>query len=137
MFWSATRMIERFWFICGTDLLGVSPMEHDIGPCRRHPSVAAITVTPVMDTQLDELAIGGLLVPLAAKLLRQLKERTLAKKKEYWYEIYLATFVVLHNSEQILDHVVDYARRFCISVSIRRHTRPKVLTNSAGRTEIK
>ncbi len=120
MFWSATRMLERFWLICGTDMLGVPPMEHDIGPCRRNPVIEAIPVTPIMDTQLDELAVTGVLVPLKAKLLRLLKARVLAKEKEYWYEIYLASFVVLHNAERILDHVVDYARRFGISVSIAR-----------------
>ncbi|KAL8952550.1 MAG: hypothetical protein Q9222_001540 [Ikaeria aurantiellina] len=115
LFWSATRMLERFWLICGEDMLGLPPMEHNIGPCRRNPAVDAIVVTPIMDTQLDELAVSGVLIPLKSKLLRLLKKRILTKKKEYWYEIYLASFVILHNSERILSHVVDYARRFGMS----------------------
>jgi hypothetical protein len=117
MFWSATRMIERWWLICGTDLLGIRPMEHNMGPCRRNPFMDAIPVTPVMDTQLDELAIRGVLVPLKANLMRLLKEKVLAKKKEYWYEIYLASFIILHNSERVLEHMVDFSRRFGVSVS--------------------
>lgn len=88
-----------------------------MGPCRRNPFMDAIPVTPVMDTQLDELAIRGVLVPLKANLMRLLKEKVLAKKKEYWYEIYLASFIILHNSERVLEHMVDFSRRFGVSVS--------------------
>ena len=118
LFWSATRMIERTWLICGEDLLGMPSMEHDIGPCRRNPSLEAIPATPVMDTQLDELTIGSVLIPLGKKFLSLLKKRTLAKKKEHWYEIYLATFVVLSNLEQILDDVVDFTERFGMKVRL-------------------
>lgn len=94
-------------------------MKENIGPCRRNHFVDSVPVTPVMDTQLDELAITEVLVPLKAKLLRLLKARVLAKKKEHWYEIYLASFIILHNAERVLDHVVDFGRRFGVSVSIR------------------
>lgn len=70
-----------------------------------------------MDTQLDELAIREVLVLLSAKLLQLLQRKVLARKKEKWYEIYLACFVILHNSERILDHVVDFSRRFGVNVS--------------------
>ncbi|MCJ1327893.1 hypothetical protein MMC10_004568 [Thelotrema lepadinum] len=115
MFWSATRMIERFWLICGADMLGMAPMERNIGPCRHNHHIDAIPVTPIMDTQLDEIAIRDVLIPLKTRLLRILKAKVLAKKKEYWYEICLATFIILHNSERVLDHVVDFARRFGVS----------------------
>jgi len=115
MFWSATRMIERWWLICGRDTLGLPPMEHNIGPIRRNPFVDAIPATPVMDTQLDELAIRDVLIPLKVNLLRILKAKVLAKKKENWYEIYLASFIMLHNSERVLDHVVDFSRRFGVN----------------------
>lgn len=115
MFWSATRMIERFWLICGPDMLGMVPMKENIGPCRRNQFVDSVPVTPVMDTQLDELAVTDVLIPLKAKLLRLLKLKVLAKKKEHWYEIYLASFIILHNAERVLDHVTDFARRFGVS----------------------
>lgn len=117
MLWSATRMIERFWLICGEDKLGIPPLQFDIGPCRRNPHVEAAPVTPLMDTQLDELAVTKVLIPLRAKFLRLLKEKTLAKKKEHWYEIYLASFIILHNFERILQHFIDYGRRFGMNVS--------------------
>lgn len=118
MFWSATRMIERFWLICGADLLGTPPMAHDIGPCRRNPHLDAIPVTPMMDTQLDELAIKEVLIPLGAKLLPLLRDRILSKKKENWYEIYLTSFIILHNAERVFGHLEDFGRRYGVTVSI-------------------
>jgi len=78
----------------------------------------AVPATPLMDTQLDELAIGTVLIPMGKKFLRLLKERTLTREKEHWYEIYLATFIVLSSFEQILADVVDFSERVGIVVSI-------------------
>jgi hypothetical protein len=118
LLWSATRMIERTWLICGNDLLGFAPMTGKIGPCRFNQHQPAIPVTPVMDTQLDEIIIGGILLPLKNKLLNLMKERALSKRKEDWYELYLASFLTLHNAELVLDHMADYAKRFGMTVSI-------------------
>jgi len=114
MFWSATRMIERSWLITGDYRLGLPPMKQSIGPCRLNPHIEAVPVTPIMDTQLDEIAIKHVLVPLKSKLLGLLKKKILEKKKENWYEIFLATFITLHNSEMIIGHVKDYSRRYGI-----------------------
>lgn len=118
MLWSATRMIERFWLITGPDTLGLSPMTGNIGPCRFNPLVEAIPVTPIMDTQLDEIAIKHVLIPLKNKVLRLFKEKVLGKKKNNWYEVFLASFIILHSSEIVLNQVMDYSKRYGISVII-------------------
>ncbi|KAK3075907.1 hypothetical protein LTR53_000336 [Teratosphaeriaceae sp. CCFEE 6253] len=110
LFWSATRMIERTWLICGDDLLDLDPMKESIGPCKRNPFVAAIPATPRMDTQLDQLAIGGILIPLGRRLLGMLKQKALGKKRADWYEIYLASFIILNNTERVLHDVVDFTQ---------------------------
>lgn len=125
-FWSATRLIERTWLICGEDLLGLPPMEDNLGPCLQNRSMDAIPATPHMDTQLDELVIGAILIPIGKKFLRLLKERTLARKKEHWYEIYLATFIVLSSFEQILVDVVDFTERLGMIVSIASSSCSKI-----------
>ncbi|KAK3990770.1 hypothetical protein QBC44DRAFT_238353, partial [Cladorrhinum sp. PSN332] len=117
-FWSATRMIERFWLICDVgqqNILGVPPMRENIGPCRRNPRVDAIPVTPAMDTQLDEIVIRHVLTPLSKAILRKLKAQVLAKKKENWHAIYLVSFILLHNVEQVLAHIIDFSRRFSLN----------------------
>jgi hypothetical protein len=118
MFWFVTRVIERWWLICGPDMLGMPPMEDNFGPCRRNPFIEAASVTPFMNAQLDEMTIRDVLVPINNKLLRLLKERMLARKREHWYEIYLVSFIILHNSEWVLSHVMDFARRFGVNVSV-------------------
>lgn len=117
MLWSATRMIERFWLITGDDMLGLPPMKQSIGPCRLNPYIEAVPVTPIMDTQLDEIAIKHVLVPLKSKLLRLLKAKFLEKKRENWYETFLVSFIILHSSEVVIGQVMDYSRRYGISVS--------------------
>ncbi|KAJ8130638.1 hypothetical protein O1611_g2985 [Lasiodiplodia mahajangana] len=119
MLWSATRMIERFWLVTGNDLLGLPPMKQNIGPCRYNPYVKAVPVTPVMDTQLDEITIRHVLIPLKSKVMCLLKNKMLEKKKKNWYEIFLATFIILHNSEVVLSQVMDYSRRYGISFAPR------------------
>src|SRR4051812_2071355 len=102
-------MIERFWLITGDDMLGLPPMTERIGPCRYNPYIKAVPVTPIMDTQLDELAIKHVLIPLKLKLLGLLNEKILEKKRENWYEIFLATIIILHNSEIVLGQVMDFS----------------------------
>lgn len=94
-------------------------MEHNIGPYRYNPCLESVPVTPIMDTQLDELTINSLLIPLGKRLLRLLKDKVLARKKEDWYEIFLASFVTLHNSEQVFGHALEFERRFGLGVSFR------------------
>lgn len=119
MFWSATRMIERFWLITGDDLLGHPPMKQSIGPCRFNPHIEAVPVTPIMDTQLDEISIKYVLLPLKRKLLGLLKAKVLEKRKQNWYEIFLTSFILLHSSEVVLGQVMDYSRRYGISFAPR------------------
>lgn len=117
-------MIERFWLICGEDTLGLPTMKENLGFCHRSLFYDAVPVTPIMDTQLDELTIKAVLVPLKVKLLRLLKAKVLAKKKEDWYEIYLACFIILNNSERVNEHILDYYQRFGVEVGFGEH--PKV-----------
>ncbi|KAI0384781.1 hypothetical protein F5Y04DRAFT_221149 [Hypomontagnella monticulosa] len=119
MFWSATRMTERFWLITGSDLLGQPPMKEAIGPCRYNPHIKAVPVTPIMDTQLDEISIKHVLIPLKSKLLHLLKKKVLEKDKQNWYEIFLTSFIFLHSLEVVLGQVMDYSRRYGISFSPR------------------
>ena len=104
------------WLPCGKDLLEIPPVKHNIGPCRRNPLIDAITVKPLVGTQLGELAVTGVLNSLKPKLLRLLKAKIFIKRKEYWYKICPATFVVLQNPKPILNEVVGFARRFCTTV---------------------
>ena len=111
-FWSATRLTERTWRICGDNALGLEPIT-ELG----NPWFDTIPVTPIMDTQLDELAIKGILLPLREKVLNELKAKIDQNKRENWFEIYLAVFILMCNVEWILADVIDYTARHGMIVS--------------------
>jgi hypothetical protein len=117
MIWTATRVTERTWLITGDDLLDLEPMHSDIGPHRRNIFYPCIPTTPIMDTQLDELAIGGVLFQLGKNLLNMVHDLTRKQRKEDWYELFLTTFIIMHNYELVLEDIVDFANRNGKSVS--------------------
>ena len=132
--WSAGRVIERFWRICGDDNLGIDVVWDPANPWN-----GTIPIPPIMDTQLDQLVIQGYLVPLGKCLLQELEAKILKKSKEDWFEIYLTIFILLSNTEQMLAHTRRFASRYgmsvCGSAYFPRHTmrstlRPRLLTPS-------
>ncbi|KAK4151390.1 hypothetical protein C8A00DRAFT_17199 [Chaetomidium leptoderma] len=111
MLWSTTKMVWKRWLVCGTDTLGMRTMEHDMPIYLRNPFMDSALVTPVMQVQLETMLVRDVLVPLKDKLLRLLKEKILAKKKEDWYEIYLVSFIILHNTEWEVGRIAYFTRR--------------------------
>jgi hypothetical protein len=111
-FWVGTRLTEIVWKVCDGDDIGLTPPDDPESPWYN-----TLPVTPVMDTQLDELAIGDVLIPLRDKLLKQLNEKILERKKENFFEIYLATFIAMNNFEFIFSDVIDYTTRHGMTVS--------------------
>lgn len=61
--WAASRFIEEEWYISGGDTLDIQPI-----PDREHANFDRIPVTPIMDYQLDQVVIRGILNPLRASL---------------------------------------------------------------------
>lgn len=108
-FWVATRLIERPWRICRGSLPGFEPL-YDANE-KQCPYNGIVPVTPIMDTQIDDMAIRYLLDPLGKRILRNLNSKIHERKKENWFEIYLATFIFMNNFEFIFSDVIDYTRR--------------------------
>lgn len=75
-----------------------------------------IPVTPIMDTQIDDLVIKGILIPLTVRFLNNLKDKIDEKKRENWLDIYLAIFIMMSNVEWILKDVVEYTDRHGMKV---------------------
>lgn len=111
-FWVATRFIEKPWRICSAGLPGFYP---SIEPSC--PFSGIIPVTPIMDTQIDDMAIKALLDPLGKRILAELNRKILEKTKENWWEIYLATFIIMNNFEFVFNDVRDYTSRHGLRVS--------------------
>ena len=117
--WSASRLIGRTWCLCGPERLDM-----DIVSDRTNPWYGMNPVTPIMDQQLDQIAIHRVLVPTRNSLLSQLQdamnEDIEAKKR--WLEIYLTSFVLLHNCSVQLAEERQFARRYGMLVRLMAST---------------
>jgi len=104
---AATRIIENDWRICGSDTLGVNVVEDE-----ENPWFGKIPVTPIMDTQLDQIVIQGFLKPLRDQLLQELQTKIYENRRENWFEIFLTTSILLTNAELLLSHSRQNAKRY-------------------------
>ncbi|KAI1409961.1 hypothetical protein F5Y13DRAFT_78849 [Hypoxylon sp. FL1857] len=116
-FWVATRFIEKPWRICTDNLPDFEPLYEPIPYEEQSPYSGIIPVTPIMDTQIDDIAIRAILNPLEKEILSELNRKILEKKRENWFEIYLATFILLNNFEFVFQDVVDYTSRHGLTPS--------------------
>ncbi|KAF4987082.1 hypothetical protein FDECE_15605 [Fusarium decemcellulare] len=92
--WVAARLIEDQWRVFnGGALIGIEPTNEP-----GHPWNGFSPVTPIMDSQLDDLVIRDLLEPLSAEFLQKLKAKIDERKPENWLEIYLALFIMMSNA---------------------------------------
>ncbi|KAI2463849.1 hypothetical protein F4781DRAFT_100073 [Annulohypoxylon bovei var. microspora] len=114
MYWVATRFIEKPWRICSS-LPGFEPPYDPYDPYdpdeMRCPFSGIVPVTPVMDTQIDDIAIRSILGPLEKRILNELNQKIHEKKRQNWFDIYLATFILMNNFEFVFTDVVDYTGR--------------------------
>lgn len=112
--WAISRMIEKSWSICSRETLGLKTIID-----KGNPWKGSIPITPIMDTQLDQLIIKGHLIPLQDKLLNKLSQKINIHAPDMWFETYLTTFVLLVHEEELAAHSNRFARRYGIPVSIR------------------
>lgn len=81
-----------------------------------NPWNGIVPVTPIMDTQIDDLIIRAELIPLSYRFLKSLEAKIKEGKKEDWLEMYLSMFVMMSNVEWILKDVVEYTNRHGMKV---------------------
>ncbi|KAK4169918.1 hypothetical protein QBC43DRAFT_306835 [Cladorrhinum sp. PSN259] len=103
--WAISRMIEIPWQMCGQDTLGVERITNP-----ENPHYNKIPIPPIMDTQLDQIVIKHILKPLRQRVIDKFQALVAPAKPEAWFEIYLATFVMLNHIERLAKHSVFHAR---------------------------
>jgi hypothetical protein len=110
--WSASRMIEVSWKICGEDTLGLAKIDDETNPWN-----GTIPITPIMDTQLDQIVIQCILLPLQRILLVEFQNRIKTYRPEMWLEMFLTVFVLLCSIESNVQHQNRFATRYGMGVS--------------------
>jgi hypothetical protein len=113
--WSSSRLIERTWRMLDPEKIGVEPF------CgRENPWDGIVPVTPIMDGQLDEIAISEVLKPLRRAVLSQLSTilASPSRCKEEWFGVYLTCFILLNNHEFQNHHDNKFAKLHGMPVSL-------------------
>jgi hypothetical protein len=100
----ASRLIEKPWGICGDETLGVEMVDDPDSPC-----YGRIPITPVMDTQLDQIVIQDVLTPLKKVVLRDLQRKILNKDNRIWIEVFIVIFILLNSIEIATAHDHEFA----------------------------
>ncbi|KAH8667632.1 hypothetical protein BGZ60DRAFT_409666 [Tricladium varicosporioides] len=106
--WVATRFIEGPWRIfCGGAMIGLEPTSEPGNPFN-----GIIPVTPAIDTQLDDIFLRDLLIPLTKRLLKGLTDKIEEQKRENWLEIYLTMFIMMSNMGWVMQDIFAWAKRY-------------------------
>lgn len=69
-----------------------------------------------MDTQIDDIALKSILLPLGKEILRELDDKIMESKREFWFEIYLTIFIIMTNFERHFFDVIDWTKSVGVKV---------------------
>jgi len=103
---AVNRMIEYDWHISGEEQLGINPIYDKDSPWH-----GKVPITPMMDTQLDQIIIQDFLTPLRNKVLEELQSK-FDSIKDNLFEIFLTTFILATNTQLLLQHSRRNAIRY-------------------------
>ncbi|KAM7182950.1 hypothetical protein V8F20_012786 [Naviculisporaceae sp. PSN 640] len=103
--WAVCRMIEIPWTIYGEETLGIERVTDE-----RNPHFGKIPIPPTMDTQLDQVVIKHVLVPLRDRLIEKFNKVIKPPTPEAWFDTYLASFMLLNHIEHLARHSVEHAK---------------------------
>ncbi len=110
---AANRIIERDWRVCGEETMGLKVVWEPENPWN-----GKIPITPIMDTQLDQIVIQEFLIPLRTELLEDLQAKIYEGRRQDWFEVFLTIFVLLTNAEWLLTHSRGNAIRYGVKVRL-------------------
>ena len=99
--------MEGGWSICGDNKLGLMP-----------DSSGKVMPTALLNGQLHAVEATKVIGPLTDTVMRRLEDLIMANKKDHFYEIFLCTFILLHNYEQMVKRQRAVARKRQANVSV-------------------
>jgi hypothetical protein len=99
MLLAVNRMIEISWTFVGQEIPGLAIVEDP-----ESPWFGQRPITPVMDTQLDQIIIQTFLTPLRTRMLEELQAKMIEGRRKDQFEIFLTTFILQTNTALLLRH---------------------------------
>jgi hypothetical protein len=109
-------MIEGKWQCSGDDDIAAKNPMSPFTPGRR-------SLPPYFDYQTASIIIHRVLMPLRAKVLRDLQDLVLEHKAKDWFVIFLVSFILLHNYELQMQFQLSYStkRKLQVGTSFFRY----------------
>lgn len=101
------RMIERDWQFTEADTYGIQRVVDASNPWR-----GKVPITPMMDTQLDQIVIQDFLIRRRDKLIADLQAKLDAARRNDFFEVFLVMFILATNLEWLLRHCKKSAERY-------------------------
>ncbi|KAK3991427.1 hypothetical protein QBC44DRAFT_236889 [Cladorrhinum sp. PSN332] len=120
--WTVCRLSSNPSRICSEDKLDCTPVDDPYSP-----HYSAVPMPLFMTAQFECINYTTFLRPWSKAVLKQLNDLVLAKKREYWFTIYLSMFVLLHSCAMMTRRDEESARqwnmktRYANPESIRAH----------------
>ena len=112
--WVTCRLCSNPVHICGEETLGGRAV-YSNGVSLHEGKVP---MPLLMTAQFECINYTTFLRPWSRQVLRRLNELVLAKKREYWFTIYLTLFVLLHSCSMMTRRDEEFARQFGVRVSL-------------------
>lgn len=109
--WVVCRLTSNPVFICGPETLGGTLITE---PESKY--YGRVPMPKIMTAQFECIEYTNFLRPWSKAVLKQLNDLVLAKKREYWFTIYLALFVLLHSCSMVTRRDAETARKWGMRV---------------------
>ncbi|KAK4165574.1 hypothetical protein QBC43DRAFT_208230 [Cladorrhinum sp. PSN259] len=107
--WTVCRLSSNPSRICSEEKLDCTPVDD---PCSPH--YKAVPMPLIMTAQFECINYTTFLRPWSKAVLKQLNDLVLAKKREYWFTIYLSMFVLLHSCAMMTRRDEESARQWAM-----------------------
>ncbi|KAK1782241.1 hypothetical protein QBC45DRAFT_448642 [Copromyces sp. CBS 386.78] len=105
--WVVCRLTSNPVFIRGPETLDGNPIND---PESKY--FGRVPMPKIMTAQFECIEYTNFLRPWSKAVLKQLNDLVLAKKREYWFTIYLALFVLLHSCSMVTRRDAETARKW-------------------------
>lgn len=94
--WVVCRLTSNPVFVCGPETLGGTPITDS-----ESKYFGRVPMPKIMTAQFECIEYTNFLRPWSKAVLKELNDLVLAKKREYWFTIYLSLFVLLHSCSMV------------------------------------
>jgi hypothetical protein len=106
---TAVRLLEGNWTMCGEDNLGAECLER-----REWNPHGWVRLPPFIDYQVASILMERILPKMTRNLLEDLDKMAHCPKNvrhKHWFRLQLACFILLHSYELIMEHECKYSVR--------------------------